>query len=230
MILEVVEEPIPAHPARVGQPGNRVRIVIHRGKMNSSCEFRSCSTTFLVVPPDEVGTMATMPAGAPRRPAPDAYELSQFFAPQRTASSALPDPEIFLRNLTRGVFEVLAGVREVEQLARWVTEDAFRKLVVRSNLAARARSARGQAGTPAGALDPVRALLRARRRRGGGCARRDRSGTHPSGRGAPRGHGRPLARDVARPALTPDRRRADPSVVAARTSPSRLVRSPCRRR
>ena len=89
--------------------------------------------------------MATMPAGAPRRPAPDAYELTQFFAPQRTTSSALPDPETFLRNLTRGVFEVLAGVREVEQLARWVTEDAFRKLVVRSNLAARARSARGDA-------------------------------------------------------------------------------------
>ncbi len=38
---------------------------------------------------------------------------------------------------------MFAGVREVEQLARWVTEDSFRKLVVRANLAARARSARG---------------------------------------------------------------------------------------
>jgi hypothetical protein len=55
----------------------------------------------------------------------------------------LPDPEPFVRNLTRGVLEVLAGVREVDQLARWLTEDAFRRLVTRANLAARARSARG---------------------------------------------------------------------------------------
>lgn len=89
--------------------------------------------------------MATMPAGSARAlPAPaDAHELSQFFAPQRTPSTSLPDPEPFLRNLTRGVLEVFAGVREVDQLARWLTEDAYRKLVTRANLAARARSARG---------------------------------------------------------------------------------------
>ena len=34
-------------------------------------------------------------------------------------------------------------MREVDQLARWITEDAYRKLVTRSNLASRARSARG---------------------------------------------------------------------------------------
>ncbi|WP_345801931.1 Rv3235 family protein [Microbacterium sp. AZCO] len=85
--------------------------------------------------------MAMMPAVHPRHP--DVYELSDFFAPQRTSATQLPDPEPFLQNLTRGVLEVFSGVREVEQLARWVTEDAFRKLVVRSNLAARARSARG---------------------------------------------------------------------------------------
>lgn len=87
--------------------------------------------------------MAMMPAVPARRFGDDAYELSEYFAPQRTSTDQLPDPEIFLRNLTRGVLEVFSGVREVEQLARWVTEDAFRKLVVRSNLSARARSARG---------------------------------------------------------------------------------------
>jgi hypothetical protein len=87
--------------------------------------------------------MAMMPAVRPRRSADVAYELSDFFAPQRTPATDLPDPEPFLRNLTRGVLEVFSGTREVEQLARWVTEDAFRKLVVRANLAARARSARG---------------------------------------------------------------------------------------
>ena len=89
--------------------------------------------------------MATTPsrtARAIRAPA-DALELSEFFAPQRTPSTALPDPEPFLRNITRGVLEVFAGVREVDQLARWLTEDAYRKLMTRANLAARARSARG---------------------------------------------------------------------------------------
>jgi hypothetical protein len=87
--------------------------------------------------------MAIIPAVRPRSAADVAYELCDFFAPQRTSAAELPDPEPFLRNLTRGVLEVFSGAREVEQLARWVTEDAFRKLVVRSNLSARARSARG---------------------------------------------------------------------------------------
>lgn len=69
----------------------------------------------------------------------------ELFEYERSPSSALPDPEPFLRNLTRGVLEVFAGVRDAEQLARWLTEDAYRALLVRSNLAARARSARGVA-------------------------------------------------------------------------------------
>lgn len=77
------------------------------------------------------------------RAADEAAELNQYFAPQRTSSADLPDPETFLRNISRGVLEIFAGVREVDQLARWLTEDAYRKLVTRANLAARARSARG---------------------------------------------------------------------------------------
>jgi len=80
------------------------------------------------------------------RAADEAAELNQYFAPQRTSTADLPDPETFLRNISRGVLEIFAGVREVDQLARWLTEDAYRKLVTRANLAARARSARG---TPA---------------------------------------------------------------------------------
>lgn len=87
----------------------------------------------------------------------DARELSEYFAPQRTSAESLPDPEVFLRNLTRGVLEVLAGVREVDQLARWMTEDAYRKLLTRANLATRARSARG---VPASR--PVHAILSVR--------------------------------------------------------------------
>lgn len=69
--------------------------------------------------------------------------LHEYFAPQPTSTAALPDPAPLLRSLTQGVLEVLAGVREVDQLARWFSEDAFRTLVSRANLSARARSARG---------------------------------------------------------------------------------------
>ncbi len=89
--------------------------------------------------------MAAKPARDPRayRPSMDQAELAELFAPQRTSSEQLPSPEPLLRNLTVGVLEVLAGVREVDQLARWLTEDPYRKLVTRANLSARARSARG---------------------------------------------------------------------------------------
>lgn len=103
--------------------------------------------------------MASMPAGI-ARPYPitvRAADVDEFFAPQRTSTSALPEPEPLLRNLTRGVLEVLAGVREIEQLARWLTEDAYRGLLTRANLATRARSARGVPATR-----PVHAILSVR--------------------------------------------------------------------
>lgn len=90
-----------------------------------------------------------MSIAAAARPVPratKAIDISEFFAPQRSGHAELPDPAPLLRNLTIGVLEALAGVREVEQVARWLSEDAFLTVVTRVNLAARARSARG---TPA---------------------------------------------------------------------------------
>ncbi|WP_298037775.1 Rv3235 family protein [uncultured Microbacterium sp.] len=73
--------------------------------------------------------------------------LHEYFAPQPTSAQELPQPTQLLRSLTQGVLEVFAGVRELDQLARWFSEDAYRKLGARANLSARARSARGT--TPA---------------------------------------------------------------------------------
>lgn len=89
--------------------------------------------------------MVTNPPARGRalRPTANAYDLAEFFAPQRTSATDLTAPEPFLENLTRGVLEVFFGMRDVDQLARWVTEDAYRKLITRANLGTRARSARG---------------------------------------------------------------------------------------
>jgi hypothetical protein len=72
------------------------------------------------------------------------YDDDPFFKVQRSVSSALPNPESLILNLTRSVVEILAGARDLEQIARWVSDDVFRHLRKRVVLSARARQATGQ--------------------------------------------------------------------------------------
>ncbi len=51
------------------------------------------------------------------------FDSEDFFGQQPTSTSALPDPAPLLENLTRCVIEILAGARELEQIARWVSDD-----------------------------------------------------------------------------------------------------------
>jgi hypothetical protein len=67
------------------------------------------------------------------------FDPESFFGLQRTPGHELPDPAPLLENLSRCVIEVLAGARELDQLARWVTDDVYRHLLKRVVLAARAR-------------------------------------------------------------------------------------------
>lgn len=67
----------------------------------------------------------------------------EFFDYQPTSTAELPDPRPLVENLTRCVIEILAGARELEQIARWVTDDVYRTLLTRSTISARARAARG---------------------------------------------------------------------------------------
>lgn len=59
------------------------------------------------------------------------------------SSPETPSPvEVFVGNMVRGILEVVAGVRDPEQLARWMSEEVYRALLTRTSLATRARSAR----------------------------------------------------------------------------------------
>ena len=80
----------------------------------------------------------------PVRPGRDGFHEADFFGAQPSSRHELPDPEPLLINLTRSVIEVLAGARELEQLARWVTDDVYRHLLKRVVLSARARAVKGQ--------------------------------------------------------------------------------------
>jgi hypothetical protein len=70
-------------------------------------------------------------------------DLDEYFARQPAGRAELPDPEPLLQHLTHCVIEVLAGARDLEQLARWVTDDVYRNLSKRVVLAARARRVKG---------------------------------------------------------------------------------------
>ena len=61
--------------------------------------------------------------------------------------ASLPDPRPLLENLTRCVVEILAGARELEQIARWVSDDVYRHLLKRVVISSRARQAKGQKPT-----------------------------------------------------------------------------------
>lgn len=54
------------------------------------------------------------------------------------------NPREFIESLTRCVLEVLAGVRDLDQLARWVSDDVYRQLSKRVVLSTRARQVKGQ--------------------------------------------------------------------------------------
>ncbi|WP_211161227.1 Rv3235 family protein [Microcella alkalica] len=91
----------------------------------------------------------TETAPAPKRPrsgrtihARIAHE--EFFDYQPTSTADLPDPRPLVENLTRCVVEILAGARELEQIARWVTDDVYSTLLKRQVISARARAARGK--------------------------------------------------------------------------------------
>jgi hypothetical protein len=73
------------------------------------------------------------------------FGTEDFFGHQPAPSSELPDPSPLLENLTRCVVEILAGARELQQIARWVSDDVYRHLLKRVVLSDRARRARGQA-------------------------------------------------------------------------------------
>jgi len=68
------------------------------------------------------------------------YTDEDYFGAQPTSSKDLPDPRELCENLALSVIEVIAGARDLEQVARWLTDDVHRMLLKRVNVAIRARS------------------------------------------------------------------------------------------
>jgi hypothetical protein len=80
----------------------------------------------------------------PSKPIRPRFVPDEFFGHQPTPRESLPNPEPLLENLTRCVIEILAGARDLEQIARWVSDDVYRHLLKRVVLSTRARHAKNQ--------------------------------------------------------------------------------------
>jgi len=83
----------------------------------------------------------------PSKPIRPRFVPDEFFGHQPATREALPDPTPLLENLTRCVIEILAGARDLEQIARWVSDDVYRHLLKRVVISTRARQATGRAAT-----------------------------------------------------------------------------------
>lgn len=123
------------------------------------------------------------------------FDVDDFFGRQPCSSQDLPPSGPLLENLTRCVIEILAGARELDQIARWVSDDVYRHLLKRVVLSARARRTKGQSVTrPVFTIGTVTSFSPPRRRHRGGH-RGPRPGTCPRRRHPARGPRPPLARD-----------------------------------
>ena len=65
------------------------------------------------------------------------------FSPKRMDVAHGHDTEQLLRALALRAIEVIAGARDLEQLARWVTDDVYAHLHIRVTIASRARAITG---------------------------------------------------------------------------------------
>ncbi len=70
-------------------------------------------------------------------------QAEEFFGPQYNKTSELPNPESSLRALATGVVEVIAGSRQIDQLARLLTDEVYQRLARRAILAREHRKEMG---------------------------------------------------------------------------------------
>lgn len=124
--------------------GNAEGASTRRSGDRKSAASPSQATSATVGPPSATpaATTATVRGTVRKR-----FDVDDFFGRQPCSSQDLPPSGPLLENLTRCVIEILAGARELDQIARWVSDDVYRHLLKRVVLSARARRTKGQSVT-----------------------------------------------------------------------------------
>jgi hypothetical protein len=90
-----------------------------------------------------VGSGQTSRKPSKTRKVKNLIEAEEYFGVQYSSTADLPDPAESLKALATGVVEVIAGIRQVEQLARWLTDEVYQRLQVRARKAEAQRAEQG---------------------------------------------------------------------------------------
>jgi hypothetical protein len=90
---------------------------------------------------DSVITIRPRAGSTERAPRPP-FEADDFFGFQPSLREELPDPAPLLENLAKSAFEIIEGARDLDQIARWVTDPVYRDLLRRVILGTRVRRRR----------------------------------------------------------------------------------------
>ncbi|MDE2591804.1 MAG: hypothetical protein KGL41_02980 [Actinomycetales bacterium] len=73
-----------------------------------------------------------------------AIDQDELFGKQKNTSEELGDPSQIIKLVAKGVVEVMAGMRDVNQLGQWLSDDVYLKLRDRATQAKVARAARAE--------------------------------------------------------------------------------------
>jgi Family of unknown function (DUF6459) len=108
----------------------------NEGNIKPDCDSQSLAN-------QAEGATAKKRAPLKKRNVKNKIEEEDFFGVQYSRTQDLPDPEDSLKALATGVVEVIGGSRQVEQLARWLSDEVYQRLQLRAN---KARIQRAEAG------------------------------------------------------------------------------------
>jgi hypothetical protein len=92
---------------------------------------------------EEAGADDSPPAPIKARKVRNPIESEEYFGVQYSRTQDLPDPVESLKVLATGVVEVIAGTRQVDQLARWLSDDVYQRLQFRARRAEAQRVEQG---------------------------------------------------------------------------------------
>ena len=92
----------------------------------------------------EPETQAAKPRGRKPRAVRNPQEEADYFGEQYCKREDLDSPDALLRMLAPAVVEVIAGVRNISQLAAHLSEDVYGRLRDRSVMVAQERAKRGE--------------------------------------------------------------------------------------
>lgn len=73
-----------------------------------------------------------------------AIDQAELFGKQKNSSDELGDPSQIIKLVAKGVVEVMAGMRDVNQLGQWLSDDVYLKLRERATQAKLSRASRAE--------------------------------------------------------------------------------------